>query len=321
MPLGLSLGLRIGQQIGARVIYFTSGALPSGASLTRATTGTYVNSSGNIATAAIDAARFTYDQNTLAALGILIEPAATNLLLYSQSQQTGWAVTASTLANNATVAPDGTSTAASMTDTAVSGGHLANAINVTPTASTTYTYSIWLKKGVNRYAAVQVAGGGLAASIYVSIDFDTAGALSTGLGSPISTSVTAYPSGWYRVAVTFATTTTGGVTCSVYGAGGPAYANRVYTGVPGIAAYLWGAQLETGAVATSYIVTTTATVTRSADVLVLPGSSVGLPNGTYTIRYTFDNASTQDVPTTISGGTWTVPTNLNRAIIKTVSSV
>jgi len=46
-----------------------------------------------------------------------------------------------------------------------------------------------------------------------------------------------------------------------------------------------------------------------------------VPDGTITLRYTFDDGSTQDVSTTIASGHCTVPTSLNRSIIMKVERV
>ena len=61
---------------------FTTGTLDSRVMFTRTTTGTYVNSSGVIASAAIDAARFDYDPATLDPRGLLLEEQRTNIVLH-----------------------------------------------------------------------------------------------------------------------------------------------------------------------------------------------------------------------------------------------
>ena len=62
---------------------------------------------------------------------------------------------------------------------------------------------------------------------------------------------------------------------------------------------------------TSYIPTTTATVTRAADSAVFT-----IPSGIGHLTYTFDDASTQLV--TVSAGSYTIPTTLNRPNIKSI---
>jgi len=55
---------------------------------TRASTATYIDSTGALATAAVDELRTDYDPVTLAMRGVLIEPASTNLLLNSSTLAT-----------------------------------------------------------------------------------------------------------------------------------------------------------------------------------------------------------------------------------------
>lgn len=67
---------------------FTSGTLDSRITFTRASSATYVNSSGAITTATTNTPRFDYDPVTLEAKGLLIEEQRTNLLLNSDTLST-----------------------------------------------------------------------------------------------------------------------------------------------------------------------------------------------------------------------------------------
>ena len=73
-------------------------------------------------------------------------------------------------------------------------------------------------------------------------------------------------------------------------------------------------QFEKASTYSSDIPTTGTPATRAADLLMLD-----IPDGISSLRYTFDDNSTQDV--VVSPGSYTVPTNLNRPNIKRVVSV
>lgn len=91
------------------------------------------------------------------------------------------------------------------------------------------------------------------------------------------------------------------------GAGTAVFFNIGTVGAMGI----YGAQLETGSKMTSYIPTTTTAVTRAADSAVFT-----IPAGVGHLTYTFDDNSTQSV--TVSAGSYTIPTTLNRPNIKSI---
>jgi len=107
--------------------------------------------------------------------------------------------------------------------------------------------------------------------------------LSTGaITSPIAnvtTSMTAFANGWWRISVTSTATATSYISI---GSTDDASGSNMNTasGTNGI--LLWGAQVEVGAYATSYIPTTTATVTRNADLINKAGVSslIGQTEGT-----------------------------------------
>jgi hypothetical protein len=228
---------------------FTNGAaLDSRVTFTRATTATFTGSDGLIQTAAINAPRFDYNPTTLAPLGLLIEEQRTNLLLYSTDLSTGWSKgTLATWTLNAATAPDGTMTA--LQGDGVTGFSISSAggalyrLGNTVSGSTTYTFSVYVRTQT-----------GTATDVRLRLN-------ETGGNNTLSASLTV-TTAWTRFSLTVTTA-----------AGATAVSTLVGTGAGTANLFIWGAQLEAGAFATSYIPTVASQVTRSADVAVMTGTN------------------------------------------------
>ena len=228
---------------------------------TRASTGTFVGSNGLIQSAAIDAPRFDYDPVTLAAKGLLIEEQRTNLLTYSQdfSNVTAWPPTNITVTNAATTAPDGTNTAQSIAATTTASTLL---VSATATVSaTSATYSVYVKQGTGANSANTFTLRNSTAATNLlrgTLNYST-GVFTYSIGST-GVSVQNVGNGWWRLIMTV----TSGVTSGDSLLGYVGFSGDSETA--GTFLYAWGAQLETGSFATSYIPTVASQVTRSADV-------------------------------------------------------
>jgi hypothetical protein len=89
---------------------------------TRASTATYFESSGVLSSAAIDAARFDYNPSTLAARGLLLEEARTNVVLWNRDlTNAAWTSTNVTAAKTQTGIDGVANSASSITATAGNG--------------------------------------------------------------------------------------------------------------------------------------------------------------------------------------------------------
>lgn len=242
---------------------FLSGSLDSRVTFTRASAATYVNSAGLIASASTNIPRFDYDPVTLAIRGLLIEEARTNLMLQSEAVSTSpWVAPLDmTVTTDATAVPDGASTADKCVPNAVAAPHVLQQSVTTTAASHTFTFFV-KASGYSKVGFRENTSTGAYAVIQAS-----------GAGSVLETSSTTATiadagSGWYRVAITW-TATAGARTHAIYvmndgySSGSPhLYASAGDT-VSGV--YIWGAQVEAGAFATSYIPTAGSTVTRAVD--------------------------------------------------------
>lgn len=304
---------------------FTSGSLGT-ATLTRGSTGTRFNSSGLLESVAVDGARFDFNPVTLAAKGLLVEASRTNLVQQSSAfDNTFWAeALIGTITAGTTVAPDGQSTAETITATAGAGVHaMYSSVRVVGTFSTiTHAISIFVKKGTNRYAALTYG----ASESYITCVFDLDGGTeatetfpggSSVPGTLLSNSQQSVGNGWYRLCIVGSVVTGGGyltlafantATGNVLSGGNP-----TFTAAGTETMYIWGAQLEVGAFPTSYIPTTTAAVTRSADVAVVP-----IPSTVSNIRITYEDNATSDVAVTPSTN-YTIPTS--QKAVKSIISI
>jgi hypothetical protein len=246
---------------------------------TRASTATFVGSDGLIQSAAINEARFDHDPVTLACKGLLIEEARTNLSLQSGVivAGVGWIAANTTSAVNGT-GPDGnpayqiTETSANLQHGAVNTGSNAGTSGTSVVSGTNYTGSIFVKKVLGSVDWVQLtfgfAGFGSVLFANFNIGNGTIGNY-TGLTSGTVPRIEQFPNGWYRISITAPAATTTSTFNTIL-----AFTNNTdsitrfpsYLGSTSneVLTSLW--QLETGLFPTSYIPTTTAALTRSADV-------------------------------------------------------
>jgi hypothetical protein len=198
---------------------------------------------------------------------LLLEPQRTNLATYSeQFNNAAWTTQEINVTANAAIAPDGTQSADNIVPTAITGTH--QIFSGALVSSSQCAMSVYAK--ANGYTTFQMLDRASGSNGGV---FNLANGTATNAGSGIAT-ITSVGNGWYRCT---AVATTTGVRFYV-----PTSASN-FTGDGTSGVLLWGAQLEAGAYATSYIPTLgAASVTRGADACSKTGISslIGQTEGT-----------------------------------------
>ena len=193
----------------------------------------------------------------------LIEKVRTNLITYSeQLDNAAWTKSQVTISPNLIISPDGTTTADTAIETTANAQHYVGSSNVSFLASTKYTATVYAKWDASCTRNLHVRLGNCA-SVNIGASFDKNGNFVNYTGGANGTldaySFTNVGNGWLRFAVTITTaaTASSGNGIILYFLDGT---SPNFIGSTSQKISLWGAQLETGDIATAYIPTTTAAV-------------------------------------------------------------
>ncbi len=210
-----------------------SEAVDSRVTFTRSTTATFIGQNGLLQSAAINVPRIEFSPTTLECLGLLIEETRTNIILQSNTPTVAsWIFSNTTGTANTTEVPDpaGTNTSTKLVSNASSGA-LLQAVTSTAVA---HAASVWLRTASGTLS-IQLA-------LYRASPF-----------AVVTATTVTVTSTWQRFIITgtFLDTTAHNFQ---YGTGTSA------------TIYSYGAQVEVGPFATSYIPTTTVPVNRGADI-------------------------------------------------------
>ena len=237
--------------------------------------------------------RLDYSNGTCPSL--LVEPQRTNVLTWSSSFDTNlpWQPYGGlVITSNNTISPDGTMNADKFSVNGVYSTNFIFAIN------SAYALSIFIKKDT----ATSFSMGYVDTSAPVtggSISYNFATEVITVTQSPnssVSGTAENYGNDWVRLTILFTTNVAKNY-------------NYIEIGFIGGSGWIYGAQLEVGSYPTSYIPTTSASVTRNADVISKTGISslIGQTEGTLFVDLNITNMS--------SAANLPIPFYINQIII------
>ena len=214
---------------------------------------------------------------------ILVEPQRTNLLQRSEEfENSYWQKGGFNITPNDTLSPSGTLSA----DKFQISSNTPVMFTTFTTLTSPITFSFYIKKGNSSTSANKIAirnnTSGKVAAASINTDTGEITILTNTLNALFSS--VKMSNGWYRFICTVNSNIVNGDGIYIYVGGLGSIAPN---DIVGNYSYIWGAQLEAGSNATSYIPTTTTTVTRNADVIsnINAETLIGQTEGTIFIDY------------------------------------
>ena len=188
---------------------------------------------------------------------ILIEPQRINLVLRSEEFENPiWVKFNATITPNNVISPSGTLTADKFIPNATASVN--KYIYQTPTVSNGINHSITVFAKLAEYNRLRIEEGNNSKGAWFNLSNGTIGTISSGVTAEIKN----IGNGWYSCSIN-----TISVATNVFFLIGGSSSESIQVGDGTSGIYIWGAQLEVGAYATSYIPTLGTAITRNADVL------------------------------------------------------
>ena len=249
----------------------------------RDSSATVINKDGLIEEVGSGQPRVDYKDDSKGAL--LLEPSRTNLFTYSEEfSNAAWSKTNVTLVSDNGVSPDGTSNADLMYPNATDTNFTYTYHTVNNVTVSQYTISAFVKSSGVNVAWLYIQSVGSVGLVYFDLS-DESIQVDNGSSNTLTAEMTAVGNGWYKISCTNVTPI---AITSGHGIGiSDAKGSRSITknGTNGV--YIWGAQLEQGSYATSYIPTSGSTVTRVTDSCsqTVPSGVIGQTEGVVYIDF------------------------------------
>ena len=232
--------------------------------------------------------RLDYSNGTCPSL--LVEPQRTNLAQYSSSFDNAvWNKSNTTISANSAISPSGINDANSLVPNTTNAAHfIENSNYLNLSIGQTYTTSFYAK--ANGYNFIQFTADGGDISGNPRVNFNLSNGTLGSVDAGITASIQDVGNGWYRCVATYVAdyNVFNNIICVINSSTAARAEAFIGNGTSGI--LIWGAQLELGSYSTSYIPTTSASVTRNADVISKTGISslIGQTEGTIFCEINFD---------------------------------
>ena len=227
-----------------------------------------LNSSGNLQSGSDNLPGFEFNTDGTYK-GMLVEESRKNLLTQSEIFAGKWSYTTIGREEVSVDAPDGSTTSIKFNAT-IGTSYRAQNVDLNPVK---HTFSVFAKASYSNFVRIHANDFNGSADAFQYFELTGQGSTGTGINIDNST-IEVYPDGWYRCSITWTQVETS-IQARIYVAQSLESPNNTDSNN---SILVWGAQIEEGDKASSYIKTPDQTVTRNEDVITLTSASQYLPS-------------------------------------------